>query len=99
MTRRVAMSPIPITIQFSMWKLSLSRVRPKTTRTVFASGAAGETPTGQPPGRRRYKTKGRPRPAFVTISIQELLFGGDRVFRCLGDAEFHDGLRLVLDGF
>ena len=30
---------------------------------------------------------------------QKLLFRGDRVFRGLGDAELHNGLRLDLDGF
>src|SRR2546430_16901306 len=68
MTRRVVMSPIPMTIQLSIPASSfLLAVATRICNIVIAVVAVGGTPAGQPPepalslpkGRRRYKTKGR----------------------------------------
>src|SRR5580698_10667616 len=109
MTRRIAMSPIPTTIQLSIAEsLSGSNLgrhsgpptrstKRKVDRSTFSLGAL------QPPRRRHAsaaKTKGRPKPAFEINHKQNLrLLRSDRVLRGLGDAELHHGLGLDLDGF
>src|ERR1700730_5009637 len=92
MTRRVTMSPIPMTIQLS---ISVRSVLKNSGRASPGRTAEPAVPTQAPPT----KNKGRTEPAFAMNFKSKLLLGGDRVLRGFGDAELHDGLRLDLDGF
>src|SRR5580692_2065377 len=94
-TRRIAMSPIPTTIQLSIAE-NLSK--PNVGRALSPANSVHEA---RP---RRCcdstKTKGRPKPAFEIDLKQKLRFlGSDRVLGGLGDAELHHGLGLDLDRF
>src|ERR1700723_4739476 len=94
-TRRIAMSPIPTTIQLSIAE-NLSK--PNVGRALSPANSVHEArPRHTCPTQ---KTKGRPKPAFEIHLKQKLRFlGSDRILGGLGDAELHHGLGLDLDRF